>query len=293
MTSPHQPLGAQEYSSDLEMMVEDVGMTLEKSTSTQEGQVTKEAAPMASLFTDVAIDPTELDRLRKVNPLAAFDLLMKNNALFSDSCGKSSNVSADTPSENLQENLLAEFRTKVLKADLVEVVEQSNDYVAEVKELLRKLGDLPSGSIFRDFAQTFVPLLDDLSRCLQQKKSNQAQIEEQTQLRNKILEDISAFQRKFELFKQRAPTTQREIEDINASIAEHEAEIQRLTARKTELLSQEKILQQEAIVVLQKADQSALLQQQIKTLADNNPNFDAMVSELKLQLDKLTSEFVI
>lgn len=187
--------------------------------------MTKEAAPMASLFTDVAIDPTELDRLRKVNPLAAFDLLMKNNALFSDSCGKSSNVSADTPSENLQENLLAEFRTKVLKADLVEVVEQSNDYVAEVKELLRKLGDLPSGSIFRDFAQTFVPLLDDLSRCLQQKKSNQAQIEEQTQLRNKILEDISAFQRKFELFKQRAPTTQREIEDINASIAEHEAEI--------------------------------------------------------------------
>jgi hypothetical protein len=51
---------------------------------------------MANLdLADAIMSQEELDRLEKENPLDAFAFLMKNDALFSKSSGKSSNVSAD------------------------------------------------------------------------------------------------------------------------------------------------------------------------------------------------------
>jgi len=54
------------------------------------------------------ISQEDFDQLEKANPLDAFDFLVQD-VLFSRSTGKSSNVSADDPSETLKENLLAEF----------------------------------------------------------------------------------------------------------------------------------------------------------------------------------------
>jgi len=78
---------------------------------------------------------------------------------FSRSIGKSSNVSVDAPSENSKENLLVEFQSKVLEANLFEAIEQDENIIAEVKELLCKLGNLLSGSKIQEFSRALEPLL--------------------------------------------------------------------------------------------------------------------------------------
>jgi hypothetical protein len=84
---------------------------------------------MANLdLVDATISQEELDRLEQENPLDAFAFLMKNDVLLSKSSGKSSNVSTDAPSKTSKENLLAEFRDKVLKVNLLEAIEQDECY---------------------------------------------------------------------------------------------------------------------------------------------------------------------
>jgi hypothetical protein len=85
---------------------------------------------------NVAMSQEELDRLEKNNPLEAFDFLVKSDVLFSMSTGKSSDTSTDDPSETSKENLLAEFRSKVLGTNLFEAIEQDDSIIAEIKELL-------------------------------------------------------------------------------------------------------------------------------------------------------------
>lgn len=65
----------------------------------------------------------DLSRLEEANPLDAFDLLA-NDILLSRSTGRSSNVSAGDPSHTSNDNLFAEFRSQVLRADLFEAIEQ-------------------------------------------------------------------------------------------------------------------------------------------------------------------------
>jgi hypothetical protein len=89
--------------------------------------------------------------------------MMKNNALFSKSNGKSLNVSTDAPSETSKENLLAEFRDKVLKVNLLEAIEQDESIIDEVKGLLHKLCELPSGSNFQNLSQVLGSLLDNIN----------------------------------------------------------------------------------------------------------------------------------
>jgi len=107
------------------------------------------------------ISQEDFDQLEKANPLDAFDFLVQD-VLFSRSTGKSSNVSADDPSETLKENLLAEFWSKVLEANLFEAIEQDENIIAEVKELLCKLGNLLSGSKIQEFSRALKPLLEGI-----------------------------------------------------------------------------------------------------------------------------------
>jgi len=81
------------------------------------------------------ISQEDFDQLKKANPLDAFEFLAQD-VLFSRSTGKSSNVSTDDPSKTSKENLLAEFRSKVLGANLFEAIEQDENIIVEVKELL-------------------------------------------------------------------------------------------------------------------------------------------------------------
>jgi chromosome segregation ATPase len=200
---------------------------------------------MANLdLLDATISQEELDRLEQENPLDAFAFLMKNDALFSKNSGKSSNVSADAPSQTSKENLLAEFRDKILKINLLEVIEQDETVIDEVKELLRKLSELPSGSKFQDLSQVLEPLLDSINQSFQQKKTSQVELEEQTQRCDQLLADVSAFNIKFEAFQQETPVTRQRVEEIDAAIAKRKAEIQDLKTQKANLLDKEKLMKQ-------------------------------------------------
>ena len=125
--------------------------------------------------TNSIISQEDLDQLEKVNPLDAFDFLSQD-VIFSKSTGKSSNVSVDDPSKTSRENLLDEFRSKVLGANLFEAIEQHENIIIEVKELLCKLGNLLSGSKFQEFSQVLEPLLESIGQGFQQKKAGQAKL---------------------------------------------------------------------------------------------------------------------
>jgi chromosome segregation ATPase len=107
------------------------------------------------------------------------------------------------------------------------------------------------------------------------------------------LADISAFNVKFEAFRQETSIIQQKMEEIDATIAKYKAEIQALETQKTNLLDKEKLMKQEAQAVLQKAMESQRSRQQIQTLTENCNALDGKLSEFKSQLDKLLSEFVI
>jgi len=91
-------------------------------------KLSTEVMPTTNVQPTKIISEEDFDQLEKVNPLDA------------------SNVSADDPSETSKENLLAEFQSKVLGANLFEAIEQDENIIVEVKKLLCKLGRLLSGS---------------------------------------------------------------------------------------------------------------------------------------------------
>ena len=107
-------------------------------------KLSTEVMPTMNVQPAKIISQEDLDQLEKANPLDAFDFLVQD-VLFSMSTRKSSNVSVDDPSENSKENLLVEFRSKVLGANLFEAIEKDENIIVEVKELLCKLGILLSG----------------------------------------------------------------------------------------------------------------------------------------------------
>jgi hypothetical protein len=110
----------------MDRLIEEERPVLVKNASDQGDNSSKKVTSMARLhLIDTIISQEELDRLENFNPLDAFDFLMKNDVLFSKSGGKSSNVSTDDPSETSKENLLAEFRNKVLKINLLEAIEHA------------------------------------------------------------------------------------------------------------------------------------------------------------------------
>lgn len=128
MTSPNQPSEAHDEDLDMEKSTGGEEPVFAKKTSDHGDHSSKNITSMVSLHpTDTIISQEELDQLEKVNPLDAFDFLVKSDVLFSKSGGKSSNVSTDDPSETSKENLLTEFRNKVLKANLLEAIKQDDN----------------------------------------------------------------------------------------------------------------------------------------------------------------------
>jgi chromosome segregation ATPase len=165
--------------------------------------------------------------------------------------------------------------------------------IDEVKGLLHKLCELPSGSKFQNLSQMLGPLLDSINQSFQEKKTDQAQLEEQTQRCDQLLADVSAFNVKFEAFQHETPVIRQKVEDIDTAIAKHKAEIQASETQKTNLLDKEKLMKQEAHAVLQKAKESRRSRKQIQALTENYNALDGKLSEFKSQIDKLLSEFVI
>jgi len=164
-----------------------------------------EVMPTTNVQPAKIISQEDFDQLEKVNPLDAFDFLAQD-VLFSRSTGNSSNVSTNDPSETSKENLLAEFRSKVLKANLFEAIKQDENVIVEVKELLCKLGNLLFGSKIQEFSGALEPFLEGIGQGFQHKKTNQAKVEEKTLRCDQLLDEVTAFKAKVEAFRQEIPT---------------------------------------------------------------------------------------
>lgn len=202
--------------------------------------------------TNVAMSQEELDQLEKNNPLEAFDFLVKSNVLFSKSTRKSSDISTDDPSETSKENLLTEFRSKVLGLNLFEAIEQDYNIISEVKELVHKLSKLSSGLKFQEFSQTLEPLMDGINHGFQQNKIDQSKLEEQTLRRDHLLAEVTTFQVKLDAFRQEIPNTQQKVAKIDYTIAKYKAEIQNLELQNASILKKEDLMKKEASVAIQK-----------------------------------------
>jgi DNA repair ATPase RecN len=189
--------------------------------------------------------------------------------------------------------ILAEFRDKVLKVNLLEAIEQDESVIGEIKGLLRKLCELPSGSKFQSLSHSLGPLLDNINQSFQEKKTDQAHLEEQTRRCDQLLADVSAFNVKFEAFRQETPVVRQKVEEIDVAITKHRAEIQALETQRINLLDKEKLMKQEAQTALQKVRESQRSRQQIQALTENCNALDGKLSNFKSQLDKLLSEFVL
>jgi len=250
-----------------------------------------EVMPTTNTQSAKIISQEDFDQLEKANPLDSFYFLAQD-VLFSKSTEKSSNVSADDASETSKENLLAEFRSKVLEANLFEALEQDENIIAEVKELLCKLGNLLSGSKFQEFSRVLEPLLEGIGQ-FQHKRTDQAKLEEKTLRCDQLLDEVAAFKAKVEVFREKIPTNQQKVAEIDSTIAKYKAEILNFETQKNNLLAKENLMKQEAQVAIQKAKDSKLSQQEIAVLTENGKVLDERLSDFKNQLDKLTSEFVI
>ncbi|RHN60111.1 hypothetical protein MtrunA17_Chr4g0021821 [Medicago truncatula] len=240
--------------------------------------------------TDSRIDPVVLGQLEEANPLDAFDVLA-NDILLSMSTGRSSNVSAEDPSHTSNDNLLVEFRSKVLRIDLFEAIEQDENVVLEIRELLCKLINLPSGLKFQNFLKVLEPLLDNIKQGFLKKKDGKAKLEEQTTRYDHLLDDITEFKAKLEAFRQETPVIQSQVAEIDSSIAQYRAKIEQLENHKTQLLAKEGLMKLKAQIAIKKIKESKSSQQEIAVLTDNGKVLEEKLGDLKQQLYELTSCF--
>ena len=176
---------------------------------------------------------------------------------------------------------------------MFEAIEQDENVIVKVKELLFKLGNLLFGSKIQEFSRALEPLLEDIGQGFQQKKTDKAKLEEQTLRCDQLLDKVAAFKAKVKAFRQEDPTTQQRVAEIDFTIAKYKAEILNLETKKTNLLAKEDLMKQEAQVAIQKAKESKLSQQEIAIHTENGKSLDEKLSDFKIQLDRLTSKFVI
>jgi lipase chaperone LimK len=83
------------------------------------------------------------------------------------------------------------------------------------------------------------------------------------------------------------------VAEIDSTISKYNAEIQNLELQKATILTKEDLMKKEANVAIQKVKESKMSQQEIATLVDNGKALNERLTDLKSQLDKLKSEFVI
>jgi len=182
-------------------------------------------------------------------------------------------------SEISKENLLAEFRSKVLEVNLFEAIEHDDSIITEVTDLLRRLTSLLPGSKIQEFSRALAPLMESVGQSFQQKRVVLAKLEEDTLHYDQLLDEVAAFKAKLEVFRQEIPLNQRKVAEIDYDIAKHQAEILNLESQKNELLSQENLMKEEAQVAIQKAKESKLSQQKIASLAEEDKAFDERLSD--------------
>ena len=170
--------------------------------------------------------------------------------------------------------------------NLFEAIEQNAAIIFEVKELLQKLGELPSGSKFQEFSQALEPLMEGINQGFQQKRVAQSKLEEKTQHCNQLLVEVAAFQAKLEAFRQEIPNPQQKVTEIDATIA-------KLELQKANILEKEGHLKREASIAIQKVKESKVSQQEMTKLTDNGKALDEKLTGFRSQLDRLTSSFTI
>jgi len=117
---------------------------------------------------------------------------------------------------NLINDLTPENRDNT---NLFEAIEQDENIIAEGKELLCKLGNLLSSSKIQELSRVLEPLLEGIGQGFQQKKTDQAKLEEKTLRCDQLLDEVTAFKAKVEVFRQEIPTNQQKVAEIDSTIA--------------------------------------------------------------------------
>jgi len=141
-----------------------------------------------------------------------------------------------------------------------EAIEQDENIIAEVKELLCRLGSLLSGSKIQEFSRVLEPLSEDIGQSFQHKRVAQAKLEKKTLRCDQLLDEVAAFKAKLEVFRHEIPINQQKVAEIDSTIAKYKAEILNLENQKDNLLAKENLMKQEAQVAIQKAKESKLSQ---------------------------------
>ena len=127
----------------------------------------KDATPASNTQAPNAImSLEELEQLERDNPFDAFDLLVQSDTLISKSIRKFSDTSTGGLSHSSKENLLSEFRSKVLDIDLFQAIEQDDNIISEVKDLFLKLNQSSFSSKFQEFWLVLEPPMENGKRSL-------------------------------------------------------------------------------------------------------------------------------
>ena len=155
--------------------------------------------------TSMTINPEELDGLEKINPIEAFDLIIRSGTLSSKTIEGSSNTSNNDSSETSKENLLVELRTKVLEVDLFQAIEQDASIISGIKELLHKLSKASLGLKFQEFFQNLEILTDEIDQSFKQWRIEQFNLEDQTKLHDQLVAEFTTFKQKLVVFRQEIP----------------------------------------------------------------------------------------
>ena len=159
--------------------------------------------------------------------------------------------------------------------------------------LLRRVAFLLPESKIPEFSRALAPLMESVGQSFQQKRMVLAKLEEDTLRYDQLLDEVAAFKAKLEVFRQEIPLNERKVAEIDSTIAKYQAEILNLETQKKELLSQDKLMKQEAQVAIQKAKESKMSQQKIASLAEEDKAFEEKLSDYKNQMTKLISTLVI
>jgi len=224
--------------------------------------------------TSATISQEEFEALRKRDPFEALDLMLNGNIFSSRIDTRPSTGVASDLSEISKATLLEELRTKVLKVDLFQAVEQDESIIPRIKTLLRKLTNSSLDSKFVKFYVKLEPILDQIAVDLHQKKNDQAKLANQIKRRDELMVEVEKYKKKIYSFKQEVPNVKKKMEEYDLAISKHEAEIQESKSKKESLMEKDGRLKKEANPTIKKVEETKRHDAEVAKFADEGKILD-------------------
>jgi len=166
--------------------------------------------------------------------MAALRLVFENkSSILTPNQGTHPSVSNDPPIIFLDQ-ILQQFKAKILNMDLVQSLRQDDGSYFQVKGLIESLNNSPETASNKEllrFLLGFCPLLDTLARDFQRKREITTDANKQDLLRQKELTQGEYMRAEAFSLDVQAQKEKSELEDLDVSIPLWEDDIQRLQAK--------------------------------------------------------------